>query len=48
METYVGYPGHERIKVPAEKTDDYIQWLEELVKFAELVNARNALVKVWG
>jgi hypothetical protein len=48
QETYVGYPGKERIKVPAEKTDDYIEWLEELLRFAELVNQRKAKVVVWG
>lgn len=48
QETYVGYPHQERIKIPASKTDEYIEWLEELVKFAELVNERKAKVIVWG
>jgi len=47
-ESFAGYPGEERIKLPAKQTDEYIEWLAELVKFAELVNERKASVRVWG
>ena len=46
--TYVGYPGAERIRVSAAKTDEYLEWLKELVKFAELVYDRKARVIVWA
>ena len=47
-QTYVGYPGEKRMKVSPERTEEYIEWLEELVKFAELVYKRKATVRLWA
>jgi hypothetical protein len=46
--TYVGYPSEERIALPLKRTEEYIEWLEELVKFADLIYQRRATVKLWA
>ena len=45
--TYAGYPDSKPIKLSPEKTNDFIDWLKELVSFAELVVTTNSRVDVW-
>ena len=45
--TYAGYPDSKPIKLSPEKTNDFIDWLKELVSFAELVVKTNSRVDVW-
>ena len=46
--SYVGYPHERRIRISAEQTNHYLDWLEDLVRFARGVVECRAKVEVWG